>query len=438
MSIRYAYQRGNTIYFQRAIPDDLQARYESKRVKIKLTTTDPRLAAAQVERLNATLEAEWASMRGNLTAPPKTTKAKAAELLTQWGIDLGERDPQALSLLYDHLDRKRELHAAGDERVYRMASAGDYLAPHEIAAAQMIAGTLKDTLSDALKLYLERHKKKNDQKFVGYATMAFGKITAMIGDKVVDAITREDAHSVVSRLQAEGASTGTIRRLVNAYAAILSSYFKEKEIDRRNPFASLPIPDEGKDRRKRNPFKRDELLNLAQLCKAKDDGPRWLAAMLMDTGARLAEIAGLPLEDIHVNAEVPYIVIQPHPWRSVKTAESQRQVPLTGMALWAARRICERAKKGQKFAFPQYNKEAETKADSASATLIKWFKAQGIKHIVHELRHTMADRLRDVQCPEDVRLAIGGWASEGIGNQYGTGYGLRVKAEWLGKVALTI
>ena len=48
----------------------------------------------------------------------------------------------------------------------------------------------------------------------------------------------------------------------------------------------------------------------------------------------------------------------------------------------------------------------------------------------------MADRLKAVQCPKDIRYAIDGHAAQDVGDTYGTGYGLKVKAEWLGKVVL--
>jgi hypothetical protein len=49
----------------------------------------------------------------------------------------------------------------------------------------------------------------------------------------------------------------------------------------------------------------------------------------------------------------------------------------------------------------------------------------------------MADRLREVQCPKEIRYAIDGHARQDVGDGYGsTGHGLKVKAEWLNKVAL--
>lgn len=47
----------------------------------------------------------------------------------------------------------------------------------------------------------------------------------------------------------------------------------------------------------------------------------------------------------------------------------------------------------------------------------------------------MADRLREVQCPEDIRKSIGGWASADVASRYGKGYSLQVMQEWLERVA---
>jgi integrase len=216
---------------------------------------------------------------------------------------------------------------------------------------------------------------------------------------------------------------------------VMKRYILEKKLNQANPFASIPIPDEGEDSEDAIPYTTEEVAALVAASLKSDDDPRWLVAMIADTGARLAEIAGLALADIHLDAKVPHVVIKVHPWRSLKNKASARAVPLLGCALWAARRVMESAEDGQRFAFPRYNKTKKTNANSASATLNKWIQESvKLDHTVHELRHTMADRLREVQCPADVRLAIGGWSVKGVGEGYGLGYTLRVMAEWLEKV----
>ena len=52
---------------------------------------------------------------------------------------------------------------------------------------------------------------------------------------------------------------------------------------------------------------------------------------------------------------------------------------------------------------------------------------------LHSFRHSMRDRLRVVQCPADIIDQIGGWATEGVGQNYGDGHKLDVTHAWLRK-----
>ena len=47
----------------------------------------------------------------------------------------------------------------------------------------------------------------------------------------------------------------------------------------------------------------------------------------------------------------------------------------------------------------------------------------------------MRDRLRAVECPSDIIDAIGGWTTTGVGQRYGLGQPLDVKARWMGLIA---
>ncbi len=63
VTLPYSYQRGKVIYYQRAIPGDLQERCGAKRVKIKLDTENLHQAAKQIIAINKGVEAEWKATR---------------------------------------------------------------------------------------------------------------------------------------------------------------------------------------------------------------------------------------------------------------------------------------------------------------------------------------------------------------------------------------
>jgi integrase len=78
----------------------------------------------------------------------------------------------------------------------------------------------------------------------------------------------------------------------------------------------------------------------------------------------------------------------------------------------------------------------KTKADTVSAQGGKWLKKNlnNPKISNHSFRHTMIDRLREVGCPPEVFNALTGWATDGMAKNYGDGYSLKKKHEWLSKV----
>ena len=149
---------------------------------------------------------------------------------------------------------------------------------------------------------------------------------------------------------------------------------------------------------------------------------------------RLGEAIGLLKTDINLEAQIPHINLKPHPWRRLKTEGSERQIPLVGASLWAAKRALDQHT-GTKFVFPKYCSEEGHKTNSASAALNKWLKAHAPEGcVVHSFRHSMRDRLRAVECPFDIVNQIGGWTTSGIGSSYGDGYSLEVLTSWMKRI----
>jgi len=157
--------------------------------------------------------------------------------------------------------------------------------------------------------------------------------------------------------------------------------------------------------------------------KHYDDDMRWLIALISDTGIRLAEAAGLAVTDLVLDHDVPHIIIQQHVWRTLKTASSERRIPLVGASMWAAQRIL--SEPNSVYAFSRYNKDSFTNANSASAGLNKWLKGYvPNKCSIHSFRHSMRDRLRAVNCPTEMIDQIGGWSRKSVGQGYGDGFDL--------------
>jgi integrase len=142
--------------------------------------------------------------------------------------------------------------------------------------------------------------------------------------------------------------------------------------------------------------------------------------MLLDTGMRLSEAAGLHVSDIHLEHEFPYVEVRPNKARRLKTANSKRIIPLVGDSLWAAQQVTANQ---QNYCFPRYARDGYCNGNSASAALGKWMKNYcKTGATVHGIRHAFRDRLRAVEAPVDLIDQLAGWSVKSVGMSYGDGY----------------
>ena len=163
------------------------------------------------------------------------------------------------------------------------------------------------------------------------------------------------------------------------------------------------------NKKNRSPIPNDVLFDIQKRCKQINDEPKWLIALISDTGMRLSEACGLETTDIRFDGSSTYINLVEHPWRRLKTSSSRRKIPLVGMSLWATQNV---VKTGNQLAFPKYFSEDKCNSNSASAALHKWLRPKVPKHcVIHSFRHSLRDRLRAVECPADIIDAIGGWTT---------------------------
>ena len=286
------------------------------------------------------------------------------------------------------------------------------------------------TLYEALETYLVQKGVNKGKTFHAAAQRACAYLVEACGAKDLADYSRADALKYRDYLIAKGMAGSSVSRVISSIRAVMNFVISEYALDLKNPFVGI-YHDRLVGVSKRPPIPIEYICKVQQQCLLLDDDLRWLVALVSDTGMRLAEVAGLLKSDVIIDEDIPFIRLQPHSWRKLKTSGSKRNVPLVGLSLWAAQRLLE-AYPDSIYAFPRYNKTATTNANSASAALNKW-----LHHYVpsgctmHSFRHSMRDRLRAVECPADIVDQIGGWATGGVGQGYGSGYGLEVCDKWM-------
>lgn len=373
---RHTYIRGGFFYYQRRVPVDLRREYRKPTIIMSLKTNCPKAAKQAAEVVTSQLSLLWSEMR------------------------LSKKEVPAPHLLLSYNDTEQTI----------------------------------PTLSGALALY---HKVKGAGKsklFYRTSERSIGKLIKFAGDIPIDKYTRSDANGLRDELASNGLAPQSIKRMMSVIKTTINVSINEHALSIPNVFAKIEY---GKITpvQKRLPIPVDDIKSVQGLCRDMDDDIRWLIALISDTGMRLSEACGLLIEDIRLDADIPYIDLKPYSWRPLKTEGSNRKVPLVGASLWAARRLVQEAKNS--YAFPRYANSQECKANSASAAVNKWLGNHVPDNcVVRSFRHSLRDRCRAIQCPSDIIDQIGGWKTGGVGQSYGEGYPLSVLREWMERISL--
>ena len=122
-------------------------------------------------------------------------------------------------------------------------------------------------------------------------------VIEICGDKACPDYRSTDAGLVRDTLIYRGLSVASVRRSFNAIKAIFNLAIAEHGLEMRNPFASIFMP-EG-DSKKRVSIPVETICEVQQSCYAICDDMRLFVALISDTGMRLAEAAGLHIDDLH-------------------------------------------------------------------------------------------------------------------------------------------
>jgi integrase len=242
-------------------------------------------------------------------------------------------------------------------------------------------------------------------------------------------ISRQDANDLRDHLLSRVSANSAVRMLGVVRTAI-NHAIVEHSLNIPNVFTNLRIKGAGASKLDRLPLSDTQIVNLEPAYS--NDTTAWaLFVCLRDTGCRVSEIAGLRIKDC--DTDKGCLTISPTPWRTLKTNNSQRSVPLSPEAIKALEEVSQ-GKDPEAPLFPRHAKERG--GDNCSAMLMKRLRTiiTDKKLTMHSLRHRMKDKLRNTGCPEAISMAILGHGSNTVAANYGSGYALDVMREHMEKV----
>lgn len=258
----------------------------------------------------------------------------------------------------------------------------------------------------------------------------FADAIRFFGDRCFTRLDRSQIISFARHLAAVGLNEGGIQYCLYVLHAGVRVFIREYGLDIHNPFTLFRASEIWSRNNGRSVPDPEQLAALRAACLHHDDELRHILAMLIDTGARVGEIAGLSVDDVVLDSPIPYLHIRAHSWRGLKTPASTRDIPLIGVALWAAGRALQKVGPTSRHLFPgQFLKGSFTRR--ASSALGLWLSSRGVPGALISFRALLVERLRETGCPPDVRAYLLGWRLIGMENEYGIGYSHQCLVRWL-------
>jgi integrase len=397
----------------------------STKVRIAQDRTGRR-AARVASRLNEELELYWNSLA--------TGRSNA---------DLNRYDQvrnRARSLGFEYIENTQLLTLPPEQRLERLESLVARGVVDDPLARAAVLGTEKRPVFHLSKLFVEYEEMTKDEA-KGFSRnqlrvwrnsrmRAVENLVSVVGDKPVNEVTVDDAIDYTDWWRDRIVNEDVAVKSANKDIGQLSRMLKDVSIRRR-----LNIPDifkglrlRGATERSRKPFE-TEFIQKKLLATGALDGlneeARYVLYVVTETGMRPSEVVNLQKDAIRLDAKIPYVKVQPD-GRKLKTEDSEREIPLVGVALAVMKLRPE--------GFPRYR----DKSSSLSATVNKFLTMNSLRptkdHSVYSLRHSFKDRLVAAEAPDSLIDSLMGHKT--YKPKYGKGPSLELKLKFLESIVL--
>jgi integrase len=422
-------RRGATWHFVRRVPAAFAAldRRGIVRHSTRIKVADDRVgrrAARVADTLNEELERFWKGL----------ANGQSGESLTRYD----EVRRRARTLGFDYVPNGELIALPQEKRLERLEVLVAKGLTNDSSAREALLGTAQRPSFDVSRLFEEYEAATKDEVkdlspdqlriWRNGRMRAVAQFVQVVGDKPVATLTHEDAIEYREWWRERVVDDEVTAKTANKDMGQLSRMLKDMSIRRR-----LNLPDifkglhlRGETDKSRLPYDPTFIQTrfLGGALDGMNEDARLVLYVMIETGLRPSEIVNLRENTIMLGSRVPHVRIVAD-GRRLKTQDSEREIPLVGVAL--------KALALRPHGFPKYR----DKATSLSATVNKFLLENGLRptrdHSVYSLRHSFRDRLVSVETPDSLIDSLMGHKT--YKPKYGKGPSLELKLKFLELIA---
>ena len=217
----------------------------------------------------------------------------------------------------------------------------------------------------------------------------------------------------------------TLNKTLAMLSAIFNLAIREYELPIENPWSGLKDEVFNQEDKRRS-FKPDELTRYVAELDTLNEEARLIGLLMVHTGCRTMEVAGLTIGELQLQSNTPHIQIRPNHIRQLKNKQSKRDVPLIDKVLDELRPYLT-TDDPKAPVFPRYGRDGGMDAVSQllNGVIRKRLKIKDPKLVAYSSRHTMKDKLRTTRATAELQHSILGHGKRTDADNYGQGELLR-------------
>jgi len=301
---------------------------------------------------------------------------------------------------------------------------------------------LEPTLADALQIYLnislekresnelkkKRFRQAKERAVTGFAAyIGQGNLEAGMATRLVD-ISRMDVRRYYE-VQVSENKAATVGRKFGDLQSIYNKGMLEYELvgTKADPFAGIRNKRlEARTSSDRRSFKPSELIEYKSYIMTRNEQLKIIGLLMVETGCRIEEAAGLLVEDVDLSSNIPHIKIRNNTLRGLDKESLERSCALVGDALTALQSYTLPENRKSPL-FPRYGKPSGATNVSAALNKVirKSLKISDKSLVAYSTRHTFADRCRAAGVDEVHQQVLMGHRSKystPVADRYGTNF----------------
>lgn len=427
--VKYLILRGDVYWYRRKVPKNLAEIEPRKFIKASLKTSDLSEAILRISKVDKETEKYFDTLVLNgVSDSSKEQYEKAIERAQCFGLVYREADQISEGPIED-LQKRLDI---AEKHVDNPA-----------VVEAVLGGVKKPSvkLSTVSELYFEIAKGEIRGKNEVQARIwrnsrlrAMRNLISVTGDKDVVNLDRDDALAFrdfwLDRITDEDMAPGTANKEYGHIDRMLKVVSDHYRLPYSPVFIGLRFTGQT-TKTQRLPFTTEFILEKLLAPDALEgmfEAGKALIHLMSDNGARPSELVGLDIgSELHLDHNIPYFHIRGNNNRSIKNKNSEREIPLVGYSLEAARNGA-------------FNKINKYKENSISLTNMIGIYFRDNKYLpskqysLYSLRHSFDDRMTAADVPERLQSQLMG--HEYHRPSYGLGGDLEKKKEWLLKCSL--